>query len=261
MGAGAAAGPQVGPVVPGVPGGSVTTFDVGEYFCQQLDYEIADLERETGFAESEWFKVGYKGVQDRQWWYANGPAMCQDFLDWYDSNPDVEVWITPDGKPAIELELTVMFGTVPVHMFIDLVLKIGSALVVVDLKSGAKAPENNNQLSVYASGIELEYGEKFRPRYGAYYMLRGVGRYEEDKQYLLTPVELSGYQHSVDWWTRQFTMLDKAVESRVFIARPGEHCKRCAVAYACPAVGGKDAWRFDQDTYNFESARGKVIVI
>lgn len=230
------------------------TFDAATYFRDELDSEIYQLEQDTGFPESQWFRAGAKGSQDREWWYANGPRMCEDFLDWYDSQDDVSVWITPDGRPAIELELNVKFGDVPVHMFVDLVLQMGSALVVVDLKSGAKVPDSPSQLAIYASGIELEFGKKHRPRYGSFYMLRGVGR-DEPKDFFLSPVELGGYQQSVEWWTRQFAMLDRAVESGVFIANPGEHCKRCGVAGACPAVGGKDAWRHDQDVLNFEYAR------
>jgi hypothetical protein len=135
-----------------------------------------------------------------------------------------------------------------VKMFIDLVLVIGSALVVVDLKSGAKTPASLSQLGIYASGIELAYGREHRPRYGSWFMLRGTGKVgatDEEKTYFQTPVELTGYQHSVKWWTGQFTVFDKAVKAGTFLAREGEHCKRCGVSYACPAVGGAQASRFD----------------
>lgn len=215
---------------------------IDEYFIHSLDYHIAKEEAETGFPEREWMRSGARGCQDRDWWAANGPGLVANFTDWWESNPDVSVWITPDGEPAIELGLTVKFGDVEVQMYIDLVLQIGSALVVVDLKSGAKTPESLNQLAIYACGVELAYG--VRPKYGTFFMLKGVGK-EEPKQFFLTPTILDGYQYSIEFWTRQLRMFDEAVCNGVFIANTGEHCKRCSVAYACAAVGGKDAMKFD----------------
>lgn len=239
----------LGVALPGVQGGSVTAADeltIEDYFSQALDYEIAREEAETGFPRSKWYPSGPRGAHDRAWWIANGPGMVRNFTDWYEANEDVSVWVTPDGRPAIELELTAKFGDVPVRMFIDLVLVIGTALVVVDWKSGAKTPDGLSQLAIYACGLELAYGKQFRPRYGTFFMLRGVGKDEEDKTFFLTPTELSGYQFSVPFWTRQFTMFDKAIDNRVYVAKPGEACKRCGVSYACPAVGGRLASVFDK---------------
>lgn len=217
---------------------------IEEMFSVELDKAIDDEVAMSGFPVDEWFPVGPRGGHDRAWWLANGPALCRNFTDWYDANDDVTVWITPDGEPAIELELLVWFGSIPVRMFIDCVLEIGSALVAVDFKSGGKTPESLSQLSIYACGLELAYGPLCRPRYGTFYMLRGVGR-EEPKTHFLQPTELGGYEHSVEWWTHEFELFDKAVKAGTFIAHPQESCKRCSVAYACPAVGGKDAFKYD----------------
>jgi putative RecB family exonuclease len=217
---------------------------IEDVFLAELDSAIEAEEAQSGFPADTWMKSGARGCQDRAWWQANGPRFVRNFTDWYEGSPDVSVWVTPDGIPAIELGLTVKFGRVEVKMFIDLVLQIGTALVVVDLKSGAKSPESLAQIAIYACGLELAYG--VRPRYGTWFMLRGVGK-EEPKQYFLTPVDLSGYHHSIEWWSKQFTMFHEAACNGVFVARTGEHCKRCGVAYACPAVGGKDAFNFDPE--------------
>lgn len=250
MGSSSVAIPPMGGYLSRVSGSRVTgtmvePLDIEAVFAEELDRAIDAEIATTGFPVDEWFPAGPRGGHDRTWWLANGPQAVRNFTTWYDSNPDVHVWITPDGEPAIELELIVEFGEIPVRMFIDLVLEIGSALVVVDLKSGGKQPESLSQLGIYACGLELAYGLDYRPRYGTYYMLRGVGRDPENKTYFLQPVELTGYEHSVEWWTVQFELLDQAIRQGIFVAHPQESCKRCPVAYACPAVGGDQAFRFD----------------
>lgn len=245
MGSVSAAFPPLGAHLSRVQGGGrVTAPLIEEMFAAELDAAIEAEIAESGFRPEEWFPAGPRNSHDRAWWLANGPRLVRNFTDWYEADDDVSVWVAPDGRPAIELELIVRFGDVPVRMFIDLVLVIGTALVVVDLKSGGKTPESLSQLAIYACGLELEFGPEYRPRYGSYFMLRGVGR-EEPKTYFLQPAELGGYEHSVAWWTRQFEAFDQAVNQGTFLAHPQESCKRCGVAYACPAVGGKEAFRFD----------------
>lgn len=214
-----------------------------DVFLTELDLAIDAEEAATGFPVGEWMTSGARGCQDRAWWQANGPGIVRNFTDWYEAHPEVSVWVTPDGTPAIELDLMVKFGGVEVKMILDLVLQIGSALVVVDLKSGAKTPDSLNQLAIYACGIELAYG--IRPKYGTFFMLKGVGKTEEDRKYFLTPTVLDGFQYSVEFWTRQLRMFDEAVCNGVFVANVGDQCKRCGVAYACAAVGGKKAFEFD----------------
>lgn len=237
-----------------------TGLSVEEYFVQALDWEIYREEVETGFPQDQWFPSGPKGAHGRDWWAANGPRMVRNFTDWYEANDDVSVWTAPDGRPAIELGLTVNFGAVPVKMYLDLVLQMGTALVVVDLKSGARTPDSMSQLAIYACGLELAYGKQYRPRYGTFFMLRGVGRAEDDKTYFLTPTELDAYQYSVPFWTRQFTLFDRGVTEGVFVAKPSEACKRCGVSYACPAVGGRWASSFDKSIIE-DLTPGQVVVL
>lgn len=205
------------------------TFDVTGVFNAELDAAIAEQQSKGGIPLADWFNAGpRKPSQDVDWWRGNGPALVQKYIDWYEAHPDIEVWITPDGKPAIELDLTVMFGEVPVRCIIDQVLKSGTALIVTDLKSGSIKPENVQQLAIAACCLELEYG--IRPKYGTHFLHR------QDKPFC-KPTELSGYQHSVQFFTEQFRMLDQSVRQGLFIARPGKQCVRCGVASFCPAMG------------------------
>ncbi len=217
------------------------TFDVAAVFAEEFDAAISEEEASSGFPVKHWQPTGRKGgiAADIAWWHEQGPVMVQNYIDWFESTPGAGVWTTPAGTLAVELELSVTFGKVPVKVKIDVVHQLGSALVVTDLKSSATKPEALTQLGIYASAIELVYG--IRPRYGNYFMARGYGRKAEDRKYFLQPVELSGYQYSIPYLTGQFETLDRAVRDGIFLANPGEHCGRCGVAASCPVITGRQA--------------------
>lgn len=206
------------------------TFDVDLSFNRHFNDALLEEMASCGIPFNDWFHAGPRSPDEHAvWWRAEGPAIAQKYIDWYESQPGrLDVWITPDGRPAIELDLTVQFGDIPVKVIIDQVLRSGNALLVLDLKSGAQVPESMAQLGIAASALELTYG--IRPRYGSFFMHR------QDPPFL-TPSVLDGYQYSVKFFTQQFALLDKAVRSGIFIAKPGKQCKRCGVAQACPAMG------------------------
>lgn len=213
------------------------TFNAGDVFKDEFTNAIIREREKSGFKVEDWFYSGrMKPENSIAWWDENGPALAQRYIDWYESHDDVTVWITPDGYPAVELELEVKFGDITVKMAIDQVLKMGTALVVIDLKSSAKAPESPRQLGIYACGIELAYG--IRPKYGAYFLPR-------DEVPFQRPVELSGHQYSLAYFEREFAMAERAIQEGIFPANPGRSCGRCSVAHACLAVGGKDARQYD----------------
>lgn len=221
------------------------TFDVKAVFREELDKAVQEEVRKSGFPVSEWFWSGPRSPQQALDILADetGPEMVDAFVQWYENNPDIEIWHTPDGVPAIELPIEVMFGSVLVKMVIDLVLQIGTALVVTDLKTSAKVPVTPRQLAIYASGIELAYG--VRPRYGTYFMNRGIGGKTKPKTFFQRPVELDRPQYSVAYLTREFELADRGIEAGVFPAKPGDNCGRCGVAYACTEVNGHRARELD----------------
>ena len=191
----------------------------------------------------EW-QTAQRNGKDQEWWFDNGPQHVKNFISWYEARDDVNVWIAPDGRPAIELSLDVKFGKIPVRMFIDLVLAFGTenpALVVVDLKSGSRQPDGPRQLGIYANAIEQAYGIK--PRYGAFFMTRGTGK---DKDvFLQRPIEMARPSLDYGYLSHEFEMFDLAVTNGIFPANPGDHCRRCGVNYACAEVGGPEAYKLD----------------
>lgn len=220
------------------------TFDVEAVFREELDKAVQAEAERSGFPVDEWFWAGPRnGQRSIEWWQENGPEFVNNFVQWWEHNPDAEIWVTPEGIPAIELPFSIPFGEVEVRGYIDLVLKIGTALVVVDLKSSAKAPTSHRQLGIYASAIELAYG--IRPRYGTFFMVRGVGPRNGPKTHFLRPVELTAPQYSIPYLTAEFAAAERGIQAGAFPARPGDNCGRCGVAWACTEVNGDSAYELD----------------
>jgi hypothetical protein len=211
-------------------------FDPVESFRHAFSKAISAEVDRSGFGIGDWFPSGRQSpLNAADWWWDNGPDLVRKYIDWYEASDDISVWTAPDGRPAVELDLTVRFGEVDVQMVIDQVLQVGSALVVTDLKTGAKAPESSLQLGIYACGIERAYG--IRPKYGAYWMHRSDNPFK--------PVPLDGYEHSIRYLTGEFARFSRARTAGAYVANPGKQCDRCPVAHACIAAGGKDARKYD----------------
>lgn len=224
-------------------------------FGDEFDKAIARDVEKSGLPLDDWLSFGPRNQprQQVQAWRELGPALCENFVDWYRGS-DYQIWITPDGRPAIELELRPVFGEIQLVMYVDLVLYNSSGLVVVDTKSGRHLPETLQQTGLYASGIELTYGPQWRPMYGTYFMARGTPpkkpkgapkEWNDDGHVppvcFQPPVPLTGYEHSVEFWTNELAMFDRGVKSSIFVASPGRHCFTCDVSLYCPAVGGDRA--------------------
>jgi putative RecB family exonuclease len=222
----------------------MTTFNWDEVFQTEFDKAVAKDRAKSGFEPDTWFTAGRGKGNGEEWWRENGPGFAQAFGDWYESTPDARTWTAPDGRPAIELELRVMFGGIPVVMYVDWVVQLGTALVVTDFKSSAREPGSLKQQGLYACGIELTYGKQYRPKYGTHFMCRGMGKDGEPKRYFMQPEPLDGYRYSIEYYTRLFQMLDAADRGGIFLPNPGENCQRCGVNYACAAVGGADAHKY-----------------
>lgn len=220
-------------------------FDWDGTFTAEFDKAVAKDSARSGFPPEQFMTAGRGPSQTEPWWREKGPGYAKSFGEWYESTPDASVWIAPDGRPAIELELRVMFGRIPVVVYIDLILRLGSALVVTDYKTSAAEPDSNKQQGFYASAVELAYGREHRPKYGTHFMCRGIGKKDEEpKQFFMTPTPLDAYRFSVPYFTRQLEQLDEGVGAGIFLPNPGDHCRICGVAQSCDAVGGIDAPKY-----------------
>lgn len=139
-------------------------------------------------------------------------------------------WTLPDtGLPAVEVAFEEDFGGIPVKGFIDLVLEDmdTGALLVRDVKTGAKKPVGRFQLDTYRLALRKKYG--VTADWGDYWMCKDEG--PSSPEYLgSTPEVLISSQYQI---------VDEAINLELWGANIGEHCGRCDVAKHCPFVGGE----------------------
>lgn len=94
-------------------------------------------------------------------WNTIGPQFVQSYIDWRQRSP-YEIWTTPDGVPAIELDVSGYLPGCPVEIkayldrvFVDPVFK---KLIVLDLKSGKRPPTSGDQFGTYGALLKVKYG-------------------------------------------------------------------------------------------------------
>lgn len=173
------------------------------------------------------------GRRNLEWWADNGHALVGNWLAWR-RETRWDIWETPAGQRAIELELNVVLpGDIPVKMFIDrmFVTPVGE-LVVVDLKTGSRMPEMPEQLGLYATGVEMTWGSLHRPAWG-YWWDANKGTHSK-------PFDLSMY--TPRYFSEMYTEAAAGINAGCFLPKPANNCANwCSVARFCAAVGGADA--------------------
>lgn len=189
--------------------------------------------QERGVEKSQWRKGG-RATKDNpdkengEWWEASGHQMFLSWVQWRNNN-DWTVWTTPDGEPAIELNLMVPFADQYVKMGIDRVMLLPTGeLIILDLKSGQRTPTNDLQLAFYAAGLEKTYG--IRANFGVYWMAR-TGTTS-------IPVALDKYPTTMI----ERIVADFAAQRDLGIYIPNfSHCGMCGVKEYCSWMSGEKA--------------------
>jgi RecB family exonuclease len=162
------------------------------------------------------------------WWNASGREMLQRWVDWRTGGHGWKLWRTPQGQPAIELGITVNFGSVPVKMHIDRVFELPTGdLCILDLKTGSRTPSSDLQLAFYAVGMELALG--VRPKFGTYWMAR------EGNTSALTDL---GF-YTAEMLTEMVEQFDKARKASIFVPN-SNHCKLCDLTAHCKYYNNKE---------------------
>jgi hypothetical protein len=205
-----------------------------ETFQKLIDEKAAD----SGILPSEWRAGGratkaYPDKENDIWWSERGPEMVDIFINWWKQS-GWEVYYGKTNTPHIEAEYNVMFGSVSVKAFVDLIaITPQQELVVVDYKAGAYMPDYNMQLGLYACCMELTEG--VRPDKGFFYNARlGVMEDAGDLSRWTIPV-----------FTELFEQFERAVSEGIFLPNLGMSCKSCSVSKYCYAFGGELAAKYD----------------
>jgi putative RecB family exonuclease len=216
--------------------------DTKALFESAWDEEVAKRQEQSpSFSPEEYTATGraaaaYGGKRNADWWHDNGPGLVDNWIKWRTAT-QWPLWETPDGAPAIELGLTVHLpGDIPVKLFIDRVFVVPSGeLAVVDLKTG-RTPETEEQLGLYATALELQYGEQYRPRWGYFW---DAHKGDHGK-----PLDLSRWTPEV--FAEMYRQACAGINAGAFLPSPANNCKNwCGTARYCHAVGGPEAIGID----------------
>lgn len=203
----------------------------GASFSLELDkaFEKEPNENKWGRSQSEPIEV----------WRKQGLTFVQSYIDWRERSP-WEIWTTPDGEPAIELDVSGMLPNCPVEIkgYVDRVFwdPVFKKLIVLDLKSGKRPPKNSAQFETYAALLDAKYG--VRVDLGVPFLNR---RGTVGKVYDLSEVEpeSTGAMYGRAWdWVQEYA------QKGDWPATTGD-CFICDVQASCAAVNGPLAPQYD----------------
>ena len=159
--------------------------------------------------------------EDINFWQSSGPMWVEQYIAWRKANTNWKIWTTPDGRPAIELELIPVVAGVPIKMVIDRVFEVNGQLVIVDLKTSQNTPTSTLQLGFYKLGLEVTFDTKVN--WGNYYMSRGSNTVEM--------IDLSEYTYDrMEYLVEGF---DKARKAGVFLPNTNNCQYRCGLTAHC----------------------------
>lgn len=217
--------------------GIPVTDQPSEFNKDTFEAAIAAEEKFSGTSRDEWYCAGrvskeWPDKENYDWWLRNGPVHVKNWRRFL-TNGLWQVAITPDGDPAIEIELDEPVGGAPFKGYIDRVLEVVGTkeLVVVDLKTGSRDPMSAGQLGVYSVGLGRKYGPDFWPQKGAYFMTR--------KGVTTIPADLRPYNDGrLD---HEYGQVWTGIQNDIFVPKVGMLCGSCGVKDYCRAVGGKYA--------------------
>lgn len=185
-----------------------------------------------------WRRSGNDTVES---WQAMGLTHVQAYIDWRERS-QWEIWTTPDGEPAIELDISGRLPGCPVEIkaFLDRIFwdPLFKKHWIVDLKTGKKAPSSSAQFGVYAALVKQKYGIDIAD--GAAFMNRQgtLGKPWDLTEY--TP-EAVGQVFGETW---------EQIQAGSFPANGIENrgCFICDVSAACAAKNGPLAAQYDPDS-------------
>jgi putative RecB family exonuclease len=228
-------------MAPVAPRGREKPFDLSALWDASFNGQLEEI-RAKEPNENAWKRAG---SEDIEVWRRMGPGLVQAYIDWRERSP-WEVWTTPDGEPAIELDVSGRLPGCPVEVkaYLDRVFedKAFGRLWIVDLKSGKTAPKNDSQFKTYAALLRAKY--KDLPEiWGTPFLNR---RHTVGKTYDLvdaTPKAVGAVYG--DAWAQ----IQRGHFPADGIKNHG--CFICDVSAACAAVSGPLAHLYDPDSSDY----------
>lgn len=173
-------------------------------------------------------------------WNTIGPQFVQSYIDWRQRSP-YTIWTTPDGLPAIELDVSGYLPGCPVEIkgYVDRIFvdPVFDKLIDVDLKSGKRPPKNGDQFGTYNALMQVKWGVK--TDLGVAFMNR--------KATLGTPYDLAEY--TPEFVGEIFGKAWARIQAGDFPAEgiAKNDCFICDMSSSCHAKGGPLASIYDPD--------------
>lgn len=217
------------------PRGHEQGFSISEVWDTAFNAQIAKA-REKEPNENKWARSQAEPIEV---WRKQGLQFVQSYIDWRERSP-WEIWTTPEGEPAIELDVS---GYLPgceveIKAYLDRIFwdPVFKKHHILDLKSGKKPPKNADQFGTYAAltkvkyGVDIDSGVPFMNRKG------GLGKPFDLTEH--TP-EFVGLVFGEAW-----EQVQEYARTGVWPANTGD-CYICDVSASCHAVGGPLSVQFD----------------
>lgn len=164
--------------------------------------------------------------EDVAQWHVQGPQWVSEYTQWRTNNPSWKIWVTPNGVPAIELNMNVKIAGVSVMVIVDRVFEINGELVILDLKTSSRDPESALQLGIGKLVLEEQF--HMPVNWGTYYMSRKAGT--------LAMIDLSWY--SLEKMEYLIETFDKSRKSGLFLPNAGS-CNMCGYTDICQFTSKK----------------------
>lgn len=217
-----------------------TDRDIRDRWKDAFNAQLAKL-RETDPNEYNWNRAPSEPIEV---WNTNGPAFVQAYIDWRKRSP-YTVWTTPDNLPAVELDVSGMLPGCPVEVkgYVDRVFHdpVFDKLIILDLKTGKRAPKGPEQFAAYGALLKVKYGVQ---------MDLGVA-FLNRKATLGTPYDLK--EHTPEAVGAAFGEAWDTIQAGDFPANGFPNmCFPCDMIASCAAKNGPLAQRYDPDHAAYE---------
>ncbi len=203
-----------------------------ELWDAQLAGELEN-ERSGDYQPEQFYTSGrvskeFPNKEDKSWWFQKGPGFVKAWEKWRD-NCGLDIWETPDGEPAIELEVRAQLGDMKVLCYIDRVfVDAHDRLYIVDLKSGSSTDAWPRQLALNNLGLLDTFG--VWATFGGYWKARSGG---------ITPDWFDLRIYDPAWLWEQVRVAKAIRDQQLFAAQPNNLCNSaCGVRDYCKAVAG-----------------------
>jgi putative RecB family exonuclease len=139
------------------PRGKERGFSASAVWDQQFYDQLVQL-RDKEPNQNAWRR---SPSEDEDTWRRMGLQFVQSYIDWRERSP-WEIWTTPDGEPAIELDISGRLPGCPVEIkaYLDRVFwdPVFKKPWIFDLKTSKRPPKTAAQFETYAALFEVKYG-------------------------------------------------------------------------------------------------------